>query len=409
MKGKKMSLTTQIFIAMIFGSIFGLFFGETMCQFKFIGTAWLNSIKMIMVPLVFTIMMLAVGRQNNAQTLGRVALRIVVYYGITTILASIIGITVATVFKPGVGLTMDGLESSELGTAAEVTATGFISDMFSSNMFQSFTNGKMMQVIVIALLLGAALLLMPASAEKKLLIKVLEAANDLIYKYIYLIMKFAPIGVFFLIADSFGMYGAKIFGSMAKLIGSIWFSLLVQVILVYGTALMAFAHINPFTYIKKTASLWGFTIATCASSAAVPISIDISQKEFKVDKSVADFCIPLGAQINYDGATIMISCVLVLIMQMNNMPADFMTLMRMVLVASLVASSGGGIPGGSMIKLLIVAETLGLPTAFIGVVTAFQRLTEMGTSSANSLGDLAGTICVDRMERRRTEKLAKSA
>ena len=172
---------------------------------------------------------------------------------------------------------------------------------------------------------------------------------------------------------------------------------------------MAFAHINPLKYLKETAELWGFTIATCASSAAVPISIGIAKDKFKVDDSVAEFCIPLGAQINYDGATIMISCVLVLIMQMNNMPMNFISLMRMVLVASLVASSGGGIPGGSMIKLLIVAETLGLPTAFVGVVTAFQRLTEMGTSSANSLGDLAGTICADRMEKKRAARLAKAS
>ena len=402
---KPMSLTTKIFLAMIVGAVLGLVFGERMCQFKFIGDIWLNSIKLIMVPLVFTIMMLAVGRQNNAQTLGRVALRIVIYYGLTTVFASIIGILIAMVIKPGVGLTLDNMAATEeLASGTEISFVSFISGMFSTNMFQSFTDGNMMQVIVIGLLLGSALLMMPASENKTRIIGLLEALNELIYKYIGLIMKFAPIGVFFLIADSFGMYGARIFGSMAKLIGSIWLSLLIQVIFVYGTALMTFAHISPFKFIKETVNLWSFTIATCASSAAVPISIGIAKDKFKVNDSVAEFCIPLGAQINYDGATIMISCVLVLIMQMNGMPLDIPSLMRMVLVASLVASSGGGIPGGSMIKLLIVAETLGLPTAFVGVVTAFQRLTEMGTSSANSLGDLAGTICVDRMEKRREGK-----
>jgi len=295
-----------------------------------------------------------------------------------------------------------------LASGAELGFTSFVSNMFSTNMFKSFTDGNMMQVIVIGLLMGSALLMMPASENTDRIIGLLEAVNELIYKYIAIIMKVAPIGVLFLIADSFGMYGAKIFGSMAKLIGSIWLSLLIQVILVYGAALMTFARISPFKYIKDTMNLWSFTIATCASSAAVPISIGIAKDKFKVKDSVAEFCIPLGAQINYDGATIMISCVLVLIMQMNNMSMDFVSLMRMVLVASLVASSGGGIPGGSMIKLLIVAETLGLPTAFVGVVTAFQRLTEMGTSSANSLGDLAGTICVDRMEKKRAAKLAKA-
>lgn len=408
MKQKKLSLTTWIFISMIVGAVLGLVFGETMCRFKFIGTIWLNSIKLIMVPLVFTIMILAVGRQTNAKTLGRVALRIILYYGVTTVCASIIGICIATILKPGIGLTLDGVEAAELTSAADITFSGFVTGMFSTNLFKSFTEGNMMQVIVIGLMLGSALLLMPSNGEKVRLIELLEAVNSLIYKYIYMVMKVAPIGVLFLIADSFGMYGTKIFGSMAKLIGSIWLSLFIQILLVYGIALILFAHINPIKYLKQTASLWSFTIATCASSAAVPISIDIAKEKFNVDESVAEFCIPLGAQINYDGATVMISCVLVLIMQMNSMPTDFLTLMRMVLVASLIASSGGGIPGGSMIKLLIVAETLGLPTAFVGVVTAFQRLTEMGTASANSLGDLAGTICVDRMEKNRAARAGKT-
>lgn len=406
---KPMSLTTKIFISMIIGAVLGLVFGETMCRFKFIGTIWLNSIKMIMVPLVFTIMALSVGRQSNAQTLGRVAVRIIIYYALTTIFAAVIGIIIATVIKPGVGLTLDAAETTELASDAEIGFSSFVTGMFSTNMFKTFTDANMMQVIVIGLLIGGTLLMMPVSENKSRILGLLEAVNELIYKYIGIIMKVAPIGVLFLIADSFGMYGTKIFGSMAKLIGSIWLSLLIQVIVVYGTALMAFARINPLKYLKETAELWGFTIATCASSAAVPISIGIAKNKFKVNDSVAEFCIPLGAQINYDGATIMISCVLVLIMQMNHMPMDFVSLMRMVLVASLVASSGGGIPGGSMIKLLIVAETLGLPTAFVGVVTAFQRLTEMGTSSANSLGDLAGTICADRMEKKREARLEKTA
>lgn len=399
---KKISLSTQTFIAMIAGAVFGLALGKTACQFKVVGTIWLNMIKMIMVPLVFTIMVLAVGRQQNAKQLGKVAVKIVIYYAITTIMASMIGIGIAKLTKPGVGLTMSQLESAgEVTNDTQITLSGFVTDMFSSNMFKSFTNGNMIQVIVIALLLGLALLSMPAGDNKTRLISLLEAVNDLIYKYIGVVMKVAPIGVFFLIADSFGGYGTQIFGSMAKLLGSIWLSLLIQVVVVYGIFLIVIAHINPITYLKKTAKLWLFTIATCASSAAVPISLDIAKNTFDVDENTADFCIPLGAQINYDGATIMISCVLVLIMQMNSMPTDFMTLMRTVLIASLIASSGGGIPGGSMIKLLIVAETLGLPTEFVGVVTGFFRLTEMGTSTTNSLGDLAGTICVDRLEKKR--------
>lgn len=401
MNKKKLSLTTWTFIAMIIGAILGLTLGETMCQFKFIGTIWLNCIKLIMVPLVFTIMVLAVGRQTSAKSLGRVAIKIIAYYGVTTVFASIIGIGIATFTKPGIGLTLDGLETSEVAAAGDITFTGFVTNLFSTNMFKSFTEGSMMQVIVIGLLLGFSLLCMPDGQKKEQLLGIFDAFNDLIYKYINIVMKVAPVGVLFLIADSFGLYGPKIFGSMAKLIGSIWLSLLIQVICVYGLALILFAKINPFKYLKQTASLWSFTMATCASSAAVPISIELAKEKFKVKESVADFCIPLGAQINYDGATIMISCVLVLIMQMNGMSFGFMTLMRMVLIASLIASSGGGVPGGSMVKLLIVAETLGLPTAFVGVVTGFYRLTEMGTSTANSLGDLAGTICVDRLEKRK--------
>lgn len=395
---KKLSFTTWTFIAMIIGAILGITCGPIMTQLGFIGTIWLNCIKLIMVPLIFTVMVLAIAKQTNMNMIGRASVRIVVYYAITTLLASLIGLAVAYVVKPGVGLTMSGVNVQTIKASSDITFVNFVKSLFPTAMFKSFANGNALQTLVIGALIGLAIMKMKNQEYKAKAIKAFEVMNDAIYSYIGLIMKVAPVGVLFLIGDSFGKYGPQLFSSMGKWIGSVWIALFIQVLVVYGFFLLTFARVSPFYYLKSTSELWSFTMATCASSAAVPISLGIAQKKYGVKEDIANFCIPLGAQINYDGATIMISTVLVLITQMYGIETNFFMLLRMALVASLVASSGGGVPGNSMVKLMVVCETLGLPTEFVGVVAGFYRLTEMGTSTANSLGDLAGTICVNSME-----------
>lgn len=392
------------FAAMIAGAILGLAFGETMSGFKFIGDIWLNCLKMILVPMVFCTMALAVGTQSDLRTLGRVALRIFLYYCITTMVASVIGLATGKILNPGRGLSLEGFESTDVA-AAEFSASAFFLSLFSSSLFKTFTDANMMQTIVIAVMLGAAILGIKKEEHKKSILNAVEAANSWISVYLGVVIKCAPIGVLFLMADSFGKYGVVLFGSMFGLVLTFWIAVIVHVLLVYCSVLWFTAGVSPIKFLLDSMQVYSFTIATCSSVANIPNSIDCAEKKFGVPSYISKFCIPLGAQINYDGSAILYGCVLVFICNMYSLELSLAQLIQFVIVATIVSSCGGGIPGSNLVKMMVVVNTFGLPGEIIGIIAGFYRLFDMGTTTGNCLGDLAGTIAVSNWEKKRAKRL----
>lgn len=314
MEGKKTLWKNSIFltfVAMLLGAVLGMVFGNRMSEFKFIGDIWLNCLKMILVPMVFCTMTLAVGTQSNIRTLGRVALRIFLYYTLTTCIAAGMGLLTASVLKPGSGMSLEGFAGSEVTGTAEFSFSTFFSSLFSGSIFQSFAEANMMQTIVIAVMLGTAIIGIKDEKHKKGVIDALSAANDWISVYLGAVIKMAPIGVLFLMADSFGRYGMILLSGMFGLIGTFWFAVLVQVLLVYCPVLWFSAGVSPIRFLRESMQVWSFTIATCSSVANIPNSIECAEKKFNVPSYISKFCIPLGAQINYDGSAILYGCIMV--------------------------------------------------------------------------------------------------
>lgn len=408
MKGKKPIWKQTMFwtfAAMIAGAVLGMVFGERMSDFKFIGTIWLNCIKMILVPLVFCTMVLAVGTQTNLKTLGRVALRLFLYYMLTTAVAAALGLATTTVFKPGASMTIDGLATSELASGAAFSWENFFTSLFSSSMFESFSNNNMLQTIVIAVSLGCAILGMKDESKKKSIIHALTCCSDWINIYVGYIIKIAPVAVLFLMADSFGKYGMVLVSSMFKLIGVYWLSVLLHVLIVYCGLLWLTAGVNPVQFLRDSAQVWTFTLASCSSVANIPNGIDCARKKFHIPAYIADFGIPLGANINCDGSAVFQGCILMFIAQMNGLTYSPAQIVSMVLVATLVSSSGGGIPGSIMIKTIVVVETFGLPVEILAVIAGFDRLFDMAITTGNCMGDLAGTVAVANWEKKRAKRL----
>lgn len=396
--GKKTGMSTQIFVAMLAGAALGIVVGEPMTRFGFIGTVWLNCIKMIVVPMVLATIVNGVVSQQDMKTLGRISFRIFSYYIITTLVACSIGIAVTSVLKPGLTANFSGMESQEISGNASITIADFFTSMFSSNMVQTFADGNILQTVVISILLGIAILRIKNPGNREKAIKAMQVFNDMVFSLINMIMLVSPIGVFFLMAETFGKYGAGIFTSMISLIGTYYFSCLVHVLLVYGGVLWLSAGINPFRLLKDSVELWVYTLSTCSSVAAIPISIRVAREKFGVPEKIAGFTIPLGSQMNYDGSVILYGCVILFISQSLGIPVSLGTMVKIVLMSAILSTGGGGIPGSGIVKLLVMVTAFNLPTEIVGVVAAFYRLFDMGTTTCNCLGDLVGTVFVTRME-----------
>ena len=415
--GKKIGLSTQVFSAMILGAILGLVIGDVMLQLEFIGTIWLNCIKMIVVPMVLMTIITGVTSQKDLKSLGRIAVRIMVYYVATTLVAAVVGLAVAGVIQPGRIANFTGLEGKEISGSADITISQFFTNMFTDNMFTTFANSNILQTVILSVMIGVAIMLIKNEEKRAKLVSGCNLLCDLVFSLIGMIMKASPIGILFLMGASFGKYGAGIFTSMATLVGTYYFACIVHILLVYGLVLWLAARINPFRFIRDSVELWVYTLSTCSSVAAIPVSMKVAKEKFNVPERISSFTIPLGSQMNYDGSVILYGCVIMFICQVTGQPVTIEMMLRVVLLSAILSTGGGGIPGGKkfkaaqtggpgsgIVKLMVVVSAFNLPTEIVGIIAAFYRLFDMGTTTNNCLGDLAGTVLVSRLEERSGKK-----
>ena len=397
--GKKISLTTQVFLAMLFGAAVGLAGGKTMAQFGFIGDIWLNCIKMIVVPMVLCTIVTGVISQDNLASLKRVSSRIIAYYVITTVSACFVGLAVATLLQPGKFASFAGLASQEIKGGVDLSFADFLKGLFSTNMIKTFADGNIVQTLVIALLLGIAILRIRDREHRDTMKRCFNSFNSMVFSLIGMVMSVSPIGVFFLMASSFGKYGAGIFTSMAVLVGTYYAACLVHIIVVYGGFLLAFKpHMNPFRFLRESSEVWVYTISTCSSIATIPINIKVAKERFGIPERISGFTIPLGSQMNTDGSVLLYASVIMFISQMTGQSMSLLQLLNVIFISTILSMGGAGIPGSGIVKLLVVVQSVGLPIEVVGVIAAFYRLFDMGTTTNNCLGDLVGTVIVGKAE-----------
>ena len=403
--GKKLSLATQIFIAMILGTLAGLLVGKPITQFTFIGDVWLNCIKMIVVPMVICTIVTGIISQSSSQALKRISTRIIVYYVLTTILAAMVGLLIANLLQPGHFANFTGMAAQKITGGANITLASFIKGLFSTNMVKTFADGNIIQTLVIAIFIGIAILKMKNEEHKQTMVKFFNSASSMVFSLIGIVMAASPIGVFFLMADCFGKYGASIFTSMAVLLGTYYIACLVHVIFIYGAFLLVFAKVNPFKFIKDSAELWIYTISTCSSIASIPVNIKVAKEKYNVPDRISGFTIPLGSQMNSDGSVLLYACVITFISQMIGQDLSLAQLINIIFVCTIMSMGGGGIPGSGIVKLMVVVQAVGLPIEIVGIIAAFYHLFDMGTTTNNCLGDLVGTIIVSKAEEKHTEPI----
>ena len=402
--GKKVSLIMQILIAMVLGVIVGVIWGKGASCIQFIGTVWLNIIKMFIVPVVICMVVRGVSSLDSPKDLGRIGLRVIAFYVITNVFALGIGILTTVVLKPGIGFVFEAMTTEAVDTTLP-TVSSFVTGLFSTNIFATFSSGDMLQCLVIALLIGGAIVFM--GEKGKPVADWFSNMADLCMALMDLAMRIAPVGVFCLMASAMGTYGSAFLGSMAKLIGTFYLGCLLHWLLVYALFLWINTGINPITFAKKAFATIATAVSTCSSAATVPTNLKVAKENFNVSESVANFAIPLGANMNQDGMAILIAAVMLFCAQSVGMTLTLSQIINMVVVATIVTSGSPGVPGGGISRLMIVAATMGLPLEIIAMISAFYRCFDMGTTTMSVMGDLSASIVIDRWEKKATQKAVK--
>ena len=392
---RRLSLGTKILIFMVLGLISGIVFGQEAQVVQPLGDLFIRLLMMAAIPLVFFNLLAGLTSLSDLRSLGRISYKILIYYLFTTVIALTLGLSMMHLIKPGLGMQLTGEVEDSFGQVPAVTDV--IVDLVPDNIIKAFSTGQIAQVVVFAVFLGVATLLL-LQKQKQLLQKVFDALAELMRKLVGLIMHFGPIGIGALTASTVGQYGSDIFGPLALFIGGVWATQAVMIV-IYMILLVLVARQSPFIFLKQTAPLYATTATTCSSLASLAVSLEVAEERMKLPRSIYAFTLPLGAQINKDGTSIMLAGVLLFTAQATGVEFSLTSQIIIVLVGLLLSTGSGGIPGGGLVVALIFVKAFHLPLEIAVIVAGIYRLIDMGGTTINCMGDMVGTVIVTNSEK----------
>ena len=394
---KKVSLPMQILIALVLGIVVGLICSAagwkdfTANYLKPFGDIFVNLLKFIVVPVVLFSMIDGILSMNDMRKVGSVGIKTVAYFMVTTAIACVIGLVFANVFN-GAGLfpildpNQAEYEAKEFG--------GFMSTLvsiFPTNMWKSFTDANMLQVIVISLFFGGSIL---AAGEKaKLCRDIVGSFYSVIEKLMAFVISLAPIGVFTYMAWVVATQGSEILVSLLLVIVCAYLGYIVHAIVVYSLSAKIFAGMSPVKFFKGAFAAMVFAFTSTSSAATLPVSKECAA-ELGAEDDIASFVLPLGSTINMDGTAIYQCVATVFLASCANIHLTIGQMVIVVVTATLASIGTAGVSGAGMIMLAMVLETLSIPVAYIGLIVAVDRIFDMGRTCLNVTGDISCSLCV---------------
>ncbi len=389
-----MKLWVKILIAIVLGVLTGVILGPRAEILKPVGTIFLSLISMIIVLLVLSSMTVGITSIHDPQKLGRIGLKTIGLYIITTMIAIALGILFGKVFEPGagMGLTMTG----EIKIAETPTISEIILSIIPQNPILSLAEGNALQIIVFALFLGISINF--AGEKGKPLLDLLESLSDVMYRLTSIIMEFSPIGVFAIMASVTGSFGIAVLIPLLKFLMVYYAACGVHVLVVFCGLLSVFAKLNPWHFFRGMTDAIMVAFSTCSSSATLPVSMHCIQKNLGVSKNISSFVLPLGSTINMNGAAIFQGMSALFISQAYGIDLSWKALLTIVLTATLSSIGAAGIPGTGFIMLSVVFTSVGLPIEGLAILAGIDRMREMVSTILNILGDSVVAVFVAKQE-----------
>jgi len=397
----KNNLPMRILIALVAGIVVGLIcyfagLGEfTASYLKPFGDIFVNLLKFIVVPVVLFSMIDGILAMDDMRKVGAVGIKTVAYFMVTTAIACVIGLLFANIFN-GAGL------FPVLDTAgAEYEAkefSGFMNvlvGIFPTNMWKSFTEANMLQVIVISLFFGGAI--MAAGEKGKLCRDIVSSFYSVIEKLMGFVISLAPIGVFTYMTWVVATQGSAILMSLLLVVICAYLGYIVHAVLVYSFSAKIFAGMSPVRFFKGAFAAMIFAFTSTSSAATLPVSKECAA-ELGAEDDIASFVLPLGSTINMDGTAIYQCVATVFLASCAGMHLTLGQMIIVVVTATLASIGTAGVSGAGMIMLAMVLEALNIPVAYIGLIVAVDRIFDMGRTCLNVTGDIACSVCVTKWE-----------
>lgn len=387
----KNKLAIAIFVSLVVSIIIGGCLQnspETAQMFSPLGTVYVNLIKMIMVPLVFSSLILGISSITDVKKIGKMGVGTVIIFLATTAIAVIIGLLLSNIFRPGVGIVIgNGIyEAKEFPNVVDT-----IVGIFPDNILASLLNANMLQVIFVSIIIGIGIV--KVSPKGMNLQKLLEDIFEVMIVITKGVMTLTPIGILGLMIPTVAQNGLNVLLPLGKLIIVFYLAVVIQMGVTYTLSLKCLANFKVKEFFKGMLPAQIVAFVTCSSAAALPLSMQRMQDELKVSKEVSGFVLPLGATINMDGNALYQGIVSLFIAQAYGIELSITMQIMVVLTGTLASIGAAGVPGAGMIVLSTVLASVGLPVDGIALVAGIDRILDMGRTLTNITGD-AVTACI---------------
>ncbi|HUX53699.1 MAG TPA: dicarboxylate/amino acid:cation symporter [Williamwhitmania sp.] len=425
MKRKPFPLYAKILIGMVLGLIWGLiavWIGASQFTADWVkpfGVIFLNLLKLIAIPLIFVSLVKGISGLSDITRLSRIGLKTIAIYLATTILAVTIGLAFVNIIKPGNVFPQEkraellekysGIVNEKSAQATDVkkkSPLSVIVDMVPENVVNAASDNKnMLQVILFAALFGVAMALSKGT-NAEIVVKFFDGLNEVILKIIDLIMLFAPIGVFALLASLIvdfageGLSGSGgFFISLGLYALTVVMGLLFILLVVYPLLVRLFGKMHPFTFLKGIFPAQLVAFSSSSSAATLPVTMEQVERELKVPEQVSSFVLPVGATINMDGTSLYQAVAAVFIAQVFGLHLSFVQQLTIVFTATMASIGAAGVPGAGIIMLLIVLNSVGIPVEGLALILAVDRPLDMLRTVVNVTGDAMVSIFVAKSEK----------
>ena len=367
--------------------------------FYIIGQLFIKALQLVIIPMVFTSISLAIGSIADTRTMGRISAKTLFWFLLCSFLALLLaGVVGYTTYSMGLFNThIEGLTEATGSTGSN--PLNVVLNIIPSNIVTAFgSNGAVLSAVFLAVATGLSMNTLGESRTATLR-RLLGEVNDVVVVFLnFIVSNFAPFAVFVLLTRTFAIYGIDYLKPALVYVVVTVILLLVFLVVAYPLVVALGAKLNPIKFIKKIANVAVFGFSTSSSAATLPLNIKVSEEEFGVDESIASFVLPLGMTINMDGTAIYQGVCAIFIAQVFGIDLSIGQQLTIVMTAVLASIGTAGVPGSGMIMLAMVLEAIGNPVAYIGLIVAVDRLFDMGRTCLNITGDISCALCVTKWE-----------
>ncbi|MDF2187164.1 dicarboxylate/amino acid:cation symporter [Paraflavitalea sp. CAU 1676] len=404
------SLYFQVIVAIVTGILLGHFYPSFAVQLKPLGDGFIRLVKMLIGPVIFCTIVSGMTGMDDMKRAGTVGVKALLYFEVLTTIALLIGLAAINILKPGVGMNIDvtKLDPSALKDVAVVpkaqTTTEFLLNIIPHTIFDAFTKGDLLQILLFSVLFGAAALKLGSRVHP--VMTFIKGFSDILFGIIHVIMRVAPLGALGAMSFTIGKYGAGSLQQLAKLMGTFYLTCIIFIVVVLGSILY-YMRFNIFKLLKYLKEELLIVLGTSSSESALPSLIE-KLENAGCSKSVVGLVVPTGYSFNLDGTSIYLTMAAIFIAQATNTPMDLGQQLTLLLVLMITSKGAAGVTGSGFITLAATLPAAGnIPVAGLALILGIDRFMSEARALTNIIGNAVATIFVSKWEKELDMEKAK--